>query len=724
MPVSSTARGSAQASTALTLPALPFQKERIYRLLPALYRARDQQQGEVLRALLLLLEQQLDVVEADIARLYENWFIETCDEWVIPYLGDLLGTVPLNWSVSGAAGERAYTANTLSYRRQKGTLPVLRSLSRHVTQWPTAAVESSRHLGRTVHVAAPTAKLPKRPNLRRSQSLTELGGALVRAAHSVDLSGRHAPKDVTLFLWRLRSDRLQHVPAMPVAGMPNAFRIHPLGIDAALWQPTIQMAAAADAEAGLPCPIDNARLASQLEALRRSIAEQRLVATDLRAAPPLRIYVDGVEVPIEQVVVSELSTFAAPASQRSYSTSAAIGAALVALPIRVALDPQRGRLVFATDPGGQVTVSAAHAAVAELGGGGYSRSLRPLAEATIHRAEKGLLSWPALRENEQYILQIADSWTYAPSDLQVPAGTDLEVRAESGSRPLLRCGRLRVTLGEGSTLRLNGLLFEGELQLAAPQQPVGNQRGAMLNVDRFNQPWGQRAPAAQLFVDHCTLVPGQRLDDQGFPLSPDAASLSVDGLFRQLQVQVSHCISGPIVLPADDSQITVEDSVIDALATTRVAIQANQATLLRSTVRGGITLQSLGLARDAILCGPLHVQVQHQGLLSHCYIEDPGLLACESCQPQGATAARPSNGEPPEVLRARVQPTFTSTRYGQPGYFQLALRCAPELARGGSDESEMGAFHHLYQPQRHANLLSAAEEHAPLSSRVLLRYRT
>ena len=76
------------------------------------------------------------------------------------------------------------------------------------------------------------------------------------------------------------------------------------------------------------------------------------------------------------------------------------------------------------------------------------------------------------------------------------------------------------------------------------------------------------------------------------------------------------------------------------------------------------------------------------------------------------------------MLRARVRPTFTSTRYGAPGYFQLAQSCAKEITRGGSDESEMGAFHHMYQPLRDANLRSAAGEHAPLSSRVLLRYRT
>ena len=64
--------------------------DRLYELLPTVYRIRDAEQGYTLRALLAVMEQELDTVEEDIAQLYRNWFIETCDEWVVPYIGDLL----------------------------------------------------------------------------------------------------------------------------------------------------------------------------------------------------------------------------------------------------------------------------------------------------------------------------------------------------------------------------------------------------------------------------------------------------------------------------------------------------------------------------------------------------------------------------------------------------------------------------------------------------------
>ena len=56
-------------------------------------------------------------------------------------------------------------------------------------------------------------------------------------------------------------------------------------------------------------------------------------------------------------------------------------------------------------------------------------------------------------------------------------------------------------------------------------------------------------------------------------------------------------------------------------------------------------------------------------------------------------------------------PTFTSTRFGDPGYCQLSLSCAAELRAGADDGSEMGAFGFLKQPQRDGNLRSVVPEY-------------
>jgi hypothetical protein len=75
---------------------------------------------------------------------------------------------------------------------------------------------------------------------------------------------------------------------------------------------------------------------------------------------------------------------------------------------------------------------------------------------------------------------------------------------------------------------------------------------------------------------------------------------------------------------------------------------------------------------------------------------------------------------PLEVLR----PEFVSTRYGDPGYAQLNLQCPPEIARGAEDESEMGVFHDLYQPQRTANLQARLDEFTPVTMKSAILFAT
>src|SRR5262245_31552020 len=76
------------------------QPDRLYNLLPAIHRIRDAERGYPLRALLAVIAEQVNIVEADISRLYDNWFIETCADWVVPYIGDLVG-----YRIAHEAGE-------------------------------------------------------------------------------------------------------------------------------------------------------------------------------------------------------------------------------------------------------------------------------------------------------------------------------------------------------------------------------------------------------------------------------------------------------------------------------------------------------------------------------------------------------------------------------------------------------------------------------------------
>jgi hypothetical protein len=131
------------------------------------------------------------------------------------------------------------------------------------------------------------------------------------------------------------------------------------------------------------------------------------------------------------------------------------------------------------------------------------------------------------------------------------------------------------------------------------------------------------------------------------------------------------------------------------------------ATFAGCTVLGGAALGSLLTATDTLFYGPLALASTATGSVSTSFVPDgtaaPGSLAASGCQPALAVSADPADRT---TLVTRVQPSFTSTTYGDPGYAQLRRTCAPEILTGGSDGSEMGAFHHLYQPQMLANVTS------------------
>ncbi len=66
-----------------------YTTEELYRLLPAVYRVRDAEQGGVLRELVDVLAEQVNVLAESLEQLYDDQFIETCAPWVAPYIGDL-----------------------------------------------------------------------------------------------------------------------------------------------------------------------------------------------------------------------------------------------------------------------------------------------------------------------------------------------------------------------------------------------------------------------------------------------------------------------------------------------------------------------------------------------------------------------------------------------------------------------------------------------------------
>ena len=120
---------------------MSFDLERIYALLPAIYRRRDAEREYPLKAILSVIAEQAEILDEDLSQLYDDQFIETCAEWVVPYIGNIVGARGLYDLTANTFSQRGQVAKTIEYRRRKGTLAVIEDLATTVTGWNARAVE-------------------------------------------------------------------------------------------------------------------------------------------------------------------------------------------------------------------------------------------------------------------------------------------------------------------------------------------------------------------------------------------------------------------------------------------------------------------------------------------------------------------------------------------------------------------------------------------------------
>ncbi len=202
-------------------------RQPLYQRLPEIYRIKDIEQtppGQ-LEAYLAVAEEVYAAIRDNIEALYHDLFIETCDDWVIPYIADLLGTSHLSgdpWTL------RADVARTVHHRRRKGTLSAVESLSFSLTGWAAHTVELRDRLVWNQHLNHLRPDAGGRPPLRLRENIGEavrggtvtlrdpamlsfLDGPFDPFAHVVDLKPigvglpRYNLPNLAVFLWRLQA---------------------------------------------------------------------------------------------------------------------------------------------------------------------------------------------------------------------------------------------------------------------------------------------------------------------------------------------------------------------------------------------------------------------------------------------------------------------------------------------------------------------------------------
>jgi hypothetical protein len=124
--------------------------ERLWDWVPAVYRELDELQGgDSFRALLKAIGSQAAVAKRSQDRLWDDMYVELCDDWAVPYIAQLVATRLV--SALNPRARRADVAKTIYYRRRKGTLAVLEQLIADMSSWDGKVVEEFRRLARMRH---------------------------------------------------------------------------------------------------------------------------------------------------------------------------------------------------------------------------------------------------------------------------------------------------------------------------------------------------------------------------------------------------------------------------------------------------------------------------------------------------------------------------------------------------------------------------------------------
>ncbi len=718
----------------------------LFELLPVHHRRKDAEQGGPLRALLGVIQEQADLLDRDIAGLYENWFIETCEDWAVPYLGDLVGFEPLLGpgdlsEVQSARGRlrerrlipRRAVANLVRDRRRKGTLALLEDLAEDVAGWPARAVEFYRLLAWNQALNHLRLHRGGTVDLRRGDALDRLGGAFEESARTVDVRrivsprtpGRYDIPEVGLFLWRLNAYSVSGTPACCVEAVgTHCYTFSVLGHDTPLFTNPRPQRDPSQIAGELDLPVPIRRRAFEVRADDGAPMGGIQASADYvgdSAADPKSLLIFAPDWPKKgapQPIPRELLI---PADLSDWSYRVPQGF--------LAVDATLGRMVFPSTqlPRRGVRVHYRYGFSADMGGGEYPRPLAEPHEHTLYRVGEGE-DFPTIRgaleqwakENPKpasAVIEIQDSGVYTePVNVALAPGEYLQIRAASERRPILRLldyqsdlpDAFSVTGGAGSRFVLDGLLVTGRgLRIYGD----GTERTDDLCEARFR---------------HCTLVPGWGLDCDCAPTHPNDPSLTLAG--TSARIVVEHSILGAITVVADEVKtdpavLELSDSLLDATSLDRAALGCQnlpfafvRATFRRCTVFGSVAAHAIDLAEDSLFMGPVTVARRQVGCMRFCYAP-PGSRTPKRfhCQPDLSVQALGSAPGPSGVLIAQggALPRFASLRYGTPAYGQLSNACPEGIRTGAQDQSEMGAFHDLYQPQRAAHLQGRLEEFTP-----------
>ncbi len=534
-----------------------YYQARLWESLPALYRGLDAAGPHGIGPLQELVNRigtQIAVVRRSIDSLWADQSIETCADWVIPYIGDLVATR----LVTGldARGQRLDVANTIGWRRRKGTVATLDAIARDITGWDVHVLEAFRRLARSRHNLDPPAgacliePLARTPaggfaDLRSAPGARLTGGPFDQAFHHADVrrgngtAGWYSAEKFVVCCWRLQSLPVTGGTPVPVPGRPGEYAFDPTGREISLFLPPLQDTAVI---AGAAAVIAGTTAAWQVPGPLTSAVQRIMAAT---------------RVPAGYTITKGTVTGADADAE---------------------VEPESGRFRLRAPAGDTICVSYHYGFGGQIGAGSIAPAGTCPRRVTgeIPVAGGGSALGDKLRRARAgNTITVTDSRTYAQvAAVSVAPGT-LTVRARPGQRPVIRLAEQDApwvfTGREGARLVLDGLFVSGgDIVLRGPFDQVrivgctldpGTADPALAAGVRR----GRARPGARVLarsVDGRALAP-TRLWIEAGP-GPQAGPPAV---IRRLEVE--RCVLGPIRTRQGGlaESVVITDSIVQGFRT-------------------------------------------------------------------------------------------------------------------------------------------------------------
>lgn len=735
-----------------------YYADKLWNLIPAIYRFQDTDSFDrygPLRELVNRIGSQAAILRRATDRLWEDQSIETCDDWVIPYIADLLDARLVNGLA--AREQRLNVAKTIYYRRRKGTVAILEELASDITGWNVCVVEFFRRMGRTRHGLDPQVGISAEgsrqdqlillqqerligpltgtacggwADLRNPYGAEKTGTAFDEYFHTADIrcvngkSGWYNIPSLGVFLWRLfsfsaglgfKEGHAAKTGATPVkSGI--CFSTGP-GFDESHSPRAGVTPIKSNTCSGAFTYFSfdpTGRQIPLFAAATRPFGDAWISPPEWRLPTPISLGLlkhnfDNLYGTVLSVADNVIDFKSLAIMDRNGSLIDPITITLDAAEFRgisatdkiFFIDPEHGLLFCKGSPPADLAVVYHYGFASMIGAGEYDRSsvsgspiMEPVGSINVSGGGNALLTYlEALAPTG--VVTIEDSLTYTEA-ADITGIWNVHLRSLNKSRPLIR---LPAASGGGR----NEWVLSGDGDAELTLEGLFISGGDVVLSGNFKL----------VTLSSCTFDPGTSNEaGTGYELSVDGRELApsclwIDGYVEKLVI--SRCVMGPINERAKGilDHLKINDSIVQAIgAVPAVEMTLGFLEMERCTIMGQGSVHLLE-ASDCLLRDKLTVVNDQTGCIRFSAWSSgsrlPRQYECVEIPPQAAV--------------------FVSQNFGEPEYAQLAedadniildKAIDSTISEGAENGSAMGAFSGEQYPIKMRALKMKFEEYMPM----------